>query len=80
MSAERSRSAARWPYRAEGQRRDIRAAADSIRDLVKEAREANDDRNPHLAGAFLAMIETCTADIQRLTTEARIGPEPDDDN
>lgn len=73
--------AARWPRGAEGQRRGIREAADDLRELLAEARAANDNRNPMLVAALLAMCEVRAADIQRLAVEARIGPEPagDDD-
>ena len=76
MSPAHRSAPARWPYRAEGQRRDIRSAADDIRELIGEALEASDDNNRHLVRALLAMIGTRAADIQRLTVEARIGPEP----
>jgi hypothetical protein len=69
--------AARWPRGAEGQRRDIRAAADDAREILVEARAANEDRNPMLVAALLAMMEARVADIQRLAVEARIGPEPE---
>jgi hypothetical protein len=68
--------AARWPRTAEGQRRGIREAADDARELLIEARAANEDRNPMLVAALLAMAETRIADVQRLAVEARIGPEP----
>jgi hypothetical protein len=69
----------RWPRNAEGQRRGIREAADDARELVAEARAANEDRNPMLVCALLAMLEARLADIQRLAVEARIGPEPESD-
>ncbi len=68
--------AQRWPRGAEAQRRSIREAADDIRAIVREAQGAADDNNRHLVRTYLAMIAALAADIQRLSVEARIGPEP----
>lgn len=79
MSAPKPRPqiAQRWPRGAEGQRRDIRVAADDARTLVDAALRANADNNPQLVRAHLSMIAALLADIQRLTVEARVGPEPE---
>jgi hypothetical protein len=79
MSAEtraRPRVAQRWPRGAEGQRLQIRAAADDARDILADALGAVADNNPQLVRTYLAMIGALLADIQRLTVEARIGVEP----
>lgn len=79
MSSEpkgRPRVAQRWPYGAEGQRRQIREAADDAREIVTDALGAVADNNPQLVRTYLAMINALLADIQRLTVEARIGAEP----
>lgn len=68
--------AQRWPRGAEGQRRQIRAAADDAREILAEALEANADNNPQLVRTCLALINALLADIQRLVVEARIGAEP----
>lgn len=71
----RPQIAQRWPRNAEGQRRAIRDAADDAREIVDLALDANRDNNPGLVRAHLAMIKALMADIQRLTVEARVGPE-----
>ena len=71
--------AQRWPRNAESQRRGIREAADDARELLEEARKANEDRNPILVRAALAMLEARIADIQRLAVEARVGAEHADE-
>ena len=67
--------AQRWPRNAEGQRRGIREAADDARELIDEARKANEASNPILVRAALGMLEARIADIQRLAVEARVGAE-----
>lgn len=73
----RPQIAQRWPRGAEGQRRDIRSAADDARELVDEALSAVADNNPLLVRTCLAMIAARLADIQRLAVEARVGPDPE---
>lgn len=65
-----------WPRNAAEQRMDIRIAADTGRELIKAAWAASENNHPGLVRTYLAQMEVLFADIQRLTTEARVGPEP----
>jgi hypothetical protein len=63
----------RWPRTAEAQRQQIHEAASDVRELLADALAT-----PLLSPSVrltLAMAVARTADIQRLSIEARIGPE-----
>ena len=62
----------RWPRTAEGQRQQIAEAAADVRQLLSEALKTTLSNQGRL---LLAMAVARTADIQRLSIEARVGPE-----
>jgi hypothetical protein len=62
----------RWPRTAEGQRQQIAEAASDVRELLTQALATPLSQSVRL---LLAMAVARTADIQRLSIEARVGPE-----
>jgi len=62
----------RWPRAAEAQRQQIAEAASDIRDLLSDALKTVLTTQGRL---LLTMAVARTADIQRLSLEARVGPE-----
>jgi hypothetical protein len=62
----------RWPRTAEAQRQQIHQAACDVREVLSEALKTSLTTQARL---LIAMAVARTADIQRLSIEARVGPE-----